>query len=370
MPMNKNIYLTSLYFAFASTTAIAHQNNNQAIIFPDQIPQAQGNYVAASKVESLKPGQKVDNLFDLQFDDKEATIQKLGNNTYWIGVNYYNTTVIVDDNAGVMLIDPLGSERVDTVLKAIKQITDKPITAMVYSHYHLDHVGGAKQVSDYVEQHQTEPLRIYSSAAVYDKIMRHSEKDDNNQIKAKIPLPTNVIKLDRAKTIKFGQQKIRMIAPKGAGHTPDNTLIWVKNDKVVHFADMINPDQLPFYNFAGAEDFHGYEEDLKWLLEKGIKEQWQYINGGHGNIGSIDDVRSLLGYLDDLRREVNKQLEIAPYEPKLSDRNHFIWVKRWQDTIAAGVKEALEPKYGNMYGFDSGAVETHAIMVLFDIVDH
>lgn len=56
--------------------------------------------------------------------------------------------------------------------------------------------------------------------------------------------------------------------------------------------------------------------------------------------------------------------------PKLSDKNHFIWVKRWQDTIAIGVREALEPKYGHMYGFDSGAVETHAIMILFDIVNH
>ncbi|MBD1555894.1 MBL fold metallo-hydrolase [Vibrio sp. S9_S30] len=360
--------LAPLYLALISTGAMAH-HHNQEIYFPD-VGQVKAEYVSPSITQSIQPGQKIDNLFELQFDNEKATIQKLGNNTYWVGVNYYNTTVVVDKKAGVMLIDPLGADRVATVLKAVKQITNKPITAMVYSHYHLDHVEGASAIQDYVDKNQSEKLEIYASQAVYDKIMHHTTRNDNGEIEAKIPLPTKVQQYKRGKTIKFGDQRVRFIAPKGHGHTPDNTMIWIQNDKVMHFADMINPDQLPFYNFAGAENFHGYEEDLRFLLKKGERGHWKYVNGGHGNIGSPEDVRKLLEYIEDLRTEVGKQLNIAPYQPQLADGNHFIWVKRWQDSISAGVREALEPKYGHMYGFNSGAVETHAIKVLFDMIDH
>lgn len=106
--------------------------------------------------------------------------------------------------------------------------------------------------------------------------------------------------------------KIKMMAPKGSGHTPDNTMILIPSDRVLHFADMINPDQLPFYNFAGAEHFHGYEEDLQSLLSKPLSKQWDFINGGHGNIGSKQDVKDLLEYIADIRTEVGKQLEVAP----------------------------------------------------------
>lgn len=49
---------------------------------------------------------------------------------------------------------------------------------------------------------------------------------------------------------------------------------------------------------------------------------------------------------------------------------HFIWVKRWQDEITSKVQDALEAKYGNKYDFSTDVVETHAAMVLSDMIDH
>lgn len=81
-------------------------------------------------------------------------------------------------------------------------------------------------------------------------------------------------------------------------------------------------------------------------------------------------MKDLLQYIADVRAEVGKQLEVVPYTPVLSDGNHFVWFKRWQDEITANVKSALTGKYGHMYGFESGAVETHAAMILADMIDH
>ena len=352
-----------------NVSAKGHDHNHQrAILFPGETVQVE---VDPSATQPLKIGQKINNLYERQFDDSKFTIQKLGKNTYWIGVNYYNATVVVSKDS-VLLIDPLGDGRIDALFQGIQSITNKPITAIMYSHYHLDHVGGGNQLIDLIKKNypKVDKVRVIASQTVANKINRHAELDENGVKTPKVPAPNEVYDLKKPQIVRFGSIKLKMMAPKGAGHTPDNTMILIRNDRVLHFADMINPDQLPFYNFAGAEDFNGYEADLQSLLSKPLSKQWDFVNGGHGNIGSKKDVKDLLQYIADVRTEVGKQLEIAPYTPVLSDGNHFIWFKRWQEEITSNVHTELANKYGHMYGFDSGAVQTHAAMILADMIDH
>ena len=360
--------IAAAVFTF-NVSAKGHDHNNQrAILFPGETVQIE---VDPSAKQSLKIGQKINSLYERQFDDSQFTIQKLGKNTYWIGVNYYNATVVVSKDS-VLLIDPLGDGRIDALFQGIQSITDKPITAIMYSHYHLDHVGGGNQLIDLIKKNypKVDKVRVIASQAVADKISHHAELDENGVKTPKVPAPNEVYDLEKPQIVRFGSIKLKMMAPKGSGHTPDNTMILIRNDRVLHFADMINPDQLPFYNFAGAEDFNGYEADLQNLLSKPLSKHWDFINGGHGNIGSKKDVKDLLQYIADVRTEVGKQLEVAPYTPILRDGNHFVWFKRWQEEITNNVHTELANKYGHMYGFNSGAVETHAAMILADMIDH
>ncbi|UDM64330.1 VarG family subclass B1-like metallo-beta-lactamase (plasmid) [Pseudoalteromonas piscicida] len=360
--------IAAAVFTF-NVSALGHDHNNQhAILFPGETAQLE---VEPSAKHSLKIGQKINNLYERQFDDSKFTVQKLGKNTYWIGVNYYNATVVVSKDS-VLLIDPLGDGRIDALFRGIQSITNKPITAIMYSHYHLDHVGGGNQLIDLIKKNypRVGRVRVIASQTVADKINLHAELNENGVRTPKVPAPNEVYDLKRARTVKFGSIRLKMMAPEGSGHTPDNTMILIPSDRVLHFADMINPDQLPFYNFAGAEDFHGYEVDLQNLLRKPLSKHWNFINGGHGNIGSKKDVKDLLEYIADVRTEVGKQLEVAPYTPVFSDGNHFIWFKRWQEEIINNVHSELANKYGHMYGFDSGAVETHAAIILADMIDH
>ncbi|WP_158119534.1 VarG family subclass B1-like metallo-beta-lactamase [Vibrio metoecus] len=363
--------IAAVLFAF-NVSANGHDHDNQRAIFfhGEKAPIAQTE-VEPSATQTLKVGQKINNLYERQFDHSNATVQKLGKNTYWVGVNYYNATVVVNEDS-VLLIDPLGDGRIDALLKGIQSITNKPITAIMYSHYHLDHVGGGNQLLDMIKKNYPNVgnVRVISSQEVADKITQHTEVGENGVRITKVPAPNEVYNLKKPQTISFGSIKLQMMAPTGSGHTPDNTMILIPSDRVLHFADMINPDQLPFYNFAGAEYFHGYEEDLQNLLNQPLNKQWDFLNGGHGNVGSKQDVKDLLTYIADIRTEVAKQLETAPYSPELSDGNHFVWFKRWQEEITSNVHTALANKYGHMYGYDSGAVETHAAMILADMIDH
>ena len=97
-PLASLLLVTSLTVN-ADNSCHSQLDNEQMIYFPV-------DYVEPSSTDALKPDRKIKDLFDLQYDN-DYTIQKIGAQTYWIGVQYYNATVIIND-AGVLVIDPLG----------------------------------------------------------------------------------------------------------------------------------------------------------------------------------------------------------------------------------------------------------------------
>ncbi|MGB5805667.1 MAG: MBL fold metallo-hydrolase, partial [Vibrio anguillarum] len=164
--------IAAALFTF-NVNAKGHDHDNQhAIFFPGETVQDTAKIVVEpSATQSLKLGQKINNLYERQFDESKATVQKLGKNTYWIGVNYYNATVVVNEDS-VLLIDPLGDGRIDALFKGVKSITNKPITTIMYSHYHLDHVGGGNQLVDLIKKNypKVDNVRVIASQTVADKI--------------------------------------------------------------------------------------------------------------------------------------------------------------------------------------------------------
>ncbi len=72
--------------------------------------------------------------------EKTATIQKLRDNLYVIIGGGGNTAVLVTD-AGVVLVDTKLPGWGPVILQKIKMVTDKPVTTIINTHTHGDHVG-------------------------------------------------------------------------------------------------------------------------------------------------------------------------------------------------------------------------------------
>jgi hypothetical protein len=73
---------------------------------------------------------------------KGYRIQELGKGLYLVTDNAYQSMFMVYEK-GVVVIDAPPSYA-QSIPKAIAEVTDKPITHIVYSHSHADHIGGAK----------------------------------------------------------------------------------------------------------------------------------------------------------------------------------------------------------------------------------
>src|SRR5712671_6769074 len=72
---------------------------------------------------------------------KGYRLQRLGRNLYMVTENAYQSMFLVHES-GVVVVDAPPSHAA-LIPKAIAEVTDKPITHIIYSHSHADHIGGA-----------------------------------------------------------------------------------------------------------------------------------------------------------------------------------------------------------------------------------
>ena len=70
---------------------------------------------------------------------KGYLVEERCDHSYWVTDGSYNTMFLVTDK-GVVAVDAppsLGQK----YLRAIAEVTDKPVNYMIYSHAHIDHIG-------------------------------------------------------------------------------------------------------------------------------------------------------------------------------------------------------------------------------------
>jgi len=108
---------------------------------PAQIPSVPSTtgavYAEPSAERPLQPGTKVGDLFARNMT-QPYVLQRLTGRTYWVSVRNYATVFYAGDN-GVLLMDALEGAY-DSVMRAIRDVTAKPLLAVVYPHYHADHI--------------------------------------------------------------------------------------------------------------------------------------------------------------------------------------------------------------------------------------
>ena len=120
-------------------------------------------------------------------------------------------------------------------------MTDLPVTAVVYSHFHADHVGGARRLFELLA---AAPPRVIASenTAIW---MERFGSD--------LPRPGRRARLAVGRPLPFEDVTLRLRGLPRPGHAPDHAVFLLEEERVGHSADLINIDQLPFGGFAGQD---------------------------------------------------------------------------------------------------------------------
>ncbi|EPF6010289.1 MBL fold metallo-hydrolase [Escherichia coli] len=295
------------------------------------------SYVEPSAEKIISPSDKLNDLFERNMS-QPYILQKIGERTYYVQRYFYSTTFYVGDK-GVLLFDaPEG--RGKYLLQAIRDVTPLPVTALVYSHYHVDHIGDSPFWNDEAKKEGVN-LRIIASKATAEKMQF---------MNSRLPVATQVLS-KKDDQFKFEKQTIELHRFVKAGHTDDHSVWLLKQEKVAHSPDLLNPDQLPMMGFAVSDTLVYHDSNLRQVEML----DWKYFIGGHGNIGSHDDFKFQRQFLNDLRDttiKVRKEESFGKFMNKTAN-NHADFARAQREAIIKKVTEVLRPKYGHMYGYDA-----------------
>jgi glyoxylase-like metal-dependent hydrolase (beta-lactamase superfamily II) len=264
---------------------------------------------------------------------KGYRLQDLGSGLYMITDNAYQSMFLVTDD-GVVVVDapPAYAAKIPS---AIAAVTKAPITHVVYSHAHVDHIGGTKTLGGQpaIIAHE-ETRKLLEQAA------------DPNR-----PLPT-VTFADRY-TLRVGKQVLELSYP-GNGHSPGNLFISAPAQRVLMVVDVVFPGWMPWRRFALAQDLRGYFAQVEAIR----KLDWDTFVGGHvARTGTHADVDLQAEFMADVKAAAAAALgstQVGAGMNPLDQGNPWAVYDDYIDRVAGQCVDAVTPKWSKkLAAFDA-----------------
>ncbi len=236
--------------------------------------------------------------------------------------NFISNAGFVVTPEGVVVIDALGSPHAaQRLIKAIRQITQQPITDVVMTHYHADHIYGLqafKAEGAHIMAHaggreylasETAKLRLQASRT---DIAPWIDKDTRL-----VPADTWI---DGPTSFKRGGMEFR-IDHVGPSHTPEDLAVYVPADKLLYAGDLFFNGRLPFVGKANSG---------QWIrsLDKLLAFDTEVVVPGHGSFSATpkQDIAMTRDYLIYLRKTMGEAVEnFVPFDQayKATDWSSF-----------------------------------------------
>jgi glyoxylase-like metal-dependent hydrolase (beta-lactamase superfamily II) len=220
---------------------------------------------------------------------KGYLVEEIHDDLFWVTDGVYNTFFLVTDE-GVVAVDApptIGKN----YLKDISEVTDKPITHVIYSHAHIDHIGAAGMFPKnaiFIAQEET--------AA---ELQRAKTVTKNASMVPPIPTET----FSNNYTLQIGNQTLQLDYY-GDNHLPGNIFIYAPKQKVLMLVDIIFPGWVPFPYLAVSKDIAGYIKAHDIVLNN---YDFDTFIGGHlTRLGTITDVMVQKEFISDLEKAAEK----------------------------------------------------------------
>ena len=248
-------------------------------------------------------------------------LQRAGKNGYVVIAGIYQATFVVTSE-GVVLIDAPPS-LADKLPTAIKSVTSKPVTYVILTHDHYDHIGAAtKFVGAKLVAHELTAQLL----SVYPDPER--------------PIPTITFS-GRHRTLTVGGERFELIYP-GPNHETGNIIVYVPQEKLAVMTDLVMPGWVPYRGWGNADHIPGILKAHDALLELDFDT---YVGGHVYRTGTRHDVEQSRAYLVDLLNWTKEEMSAVPFKPAAEPANVWAAQKVWLDQVATRVTARLVAKW-------------------------
>ena len=250
---------------------------------------------------------------------------------YRLFVNERVATVLFSGPDGVILIDAAYEQTATQLKAAIEAITQTPISYLVNTHHHGDHVGGnvALGSNAIIISHQYVRDYVSSEHRAGERVIPAMAEEGRPDISF-----LNELKLD------FNGQTLQMLhLPKG--HTNGDVIIYFPESKVIVVGDLLFADNFPYVDVGSGGDPMGYILNQQYILDNFPRDLT--VIGGHGPIYTMERLRE---YNLELQKTV-ETVRIAKHQGMTAEQmkaarilreweawgKFFITEDRWIDTL-------------------------------------
>ena len=277
---------------------------------------------------------------------KGYLVQEIRDHLYWVTDGSYNTIFLVTEK-GVVAVDAPPSIG-KNYLKAIAEVTNKPIAYVIYSHAHLDHIGAAgifPKNATYIAQQETAG-----------ELQRAKSVAKNASMVP--PIPT--VSFSKNYTLQIGNQTLNLDYY-GNNHLPGNIFIYAPKQKVLMLVDIVFPGWVPFPYLAIAKDVAGFIKAHDIALNN---YDFNTIVAGHlTRLGTRNDVIIQKEFVSDLEKAASKANQEVLFS-KVAQQvgrfdNPWLLFSKYIDAINENCVKDMLPKWGNRIGGAELFMSTH-----------
>jgi glyoxylase-like metal-dependent hydrolase (beta-lactamase superfamily II) len=253
-------------------------------------------------------------------------LQRAGSNGYVLTVGAVQS-VFVETKTGVVLVDapPASHGLLQT---AIKSVTDKPVTHVIYSHDHLDHIGSVTDFPNATRIAHAETARML---AVFNDPAR--------------PLPQKTF-ADPHTVLHIGGEEIHL-SYSGPNHEVGNILTYFPAQRLAVLIDVAFPGWTPYRGWGNAV----YLPGILLAHDAALGLDFDTFVGGHVyRTGTQADVQQSRDFFVDLWRTTQTtkaKILLTDVEASLAEPANF-WAATtvWLDRIAQSVTSELIDRWG------------------------
>ena len=191
-----------------------------------------------------------------------------------------NGMYLVTDNGVVMFDTPWDTTQFQPLLDTIKNRHHKNVVLCIATHFHEDRTGG---------------LQYYSQQGIKTYTTRHTD-----ELSKKRGMKRAEFLMDKDTVFTVGQYSFQTYFP-GAGHAPDNIVIWFEKEKILYGGCLIKSVEAHDLGNLSDASVKQYATTIRNVQAK--CKQPQYIITGHDNWTDTNSLNHTLQMAQQLNKK-------------------------------------------------------------------
>lgn len=262
---------------------------------------------------------------------KGVASRDVGGGVYVVTDGVWQSAFVVT-KAGVIVIDA-PETYAHKIRPEIAAVTSQPITTLIYTHIHKDHIGGSAAFAD------IENLEIVALSGVAEYL---AEKADPRRL-----VPTRTF--DRELVIDRGGVRIEL---RGASYHSDegDAIVYIPHARFLMAIDTLAPGYCPFMGFDITSNFHEYLHVFDTLL----KYDFGVFVGGHlthpGTRSDVELTREFTLDVYNTVKRVHGETDLMGVFAETAGKigswdNKFLLFERFLDVVTERATAELESRW-------------------------